>query len=50
MNKIPYIIVIGDKETSNQTISVRERGKGDLGSFNLAEFLSLIKERIKDKT
>lgn len=50
INKIPYIIVVGEKEASNETISVRERGKGDLGSFRLAEFLALVKERIKDKT
>ena len=50
INKIPYIIVVGEKEASNETISLRERGKGDLGSFKLAEFLALVKKRIKDKT
>jgi len=42
--------VIGEKEVSNKTIALRERGKGDLGSFKLTEFLALVKKRIKDKT
>ncbi|HID93857.1 MAG TPA: threonine--tRNA ligase [bacterium (Candidatus Stahlbacteria)] len=50
INKIPYIIVVGEKEASNETISLRERGKGELGSFKLTEFLALVKKRIKDKT
>jgi threonyl-tRNA synthetase len=50
ISKIPYIIVVGDKEASNETISVRERGKGDIGSFKLTEFLAMVKNRIKDKT
>ncbi len=41
--KIPYMIVIGDKEVENNNISVRQHLKGDIGKFELNEF----KEKIK---
>ena len=43
LQKIPYILIIGDKEVKSKTISVRERGKGDIGSFKLDNFLLKIK-------
>lgn len=39
IQKIPYILIIGDKEAQNQTISVRSRDKGDLGETKLDKFL-----------
>jgi threonyl-tRNA synthetase len=42
MQKIPYILVIGDKEEKNKKIAVRKRGKGDLGAMKLEEFLGMI--------
>ena len=36
--KIPFMLIIGDKEVSNQTVSVRQRGQKDLGSIKLVEF------------
>ena len=38
--KIPYILVFGDKEQSANAVSVRTRGKGDQGSMPLAEFIA----------
>ncbi len=38
--KVPYVLVMGDKEAESQSVSVRTRGKGDQGSMPLAEFLS----------
>jgi threonyl-tRNA synthetase len=40
MQKIPYILVFGDKEQSAGAVSVRVRGKGDQGSTPLAEFIA----------
>ncbi|MDR1013522.1 MAG: threonine--tRNA ligase [Coriobacteriales bacterium] len=40
--KIPYMLVVGDKEAASGTVSVRERKEGDLGSQPLAEFSALI--------
>jgi threonyl-tRNA synthetase len=48
MEKIPYIIVVGDKESSSKTISVRKRGKGDLGSQSMENFINTIKKEIKN--
>jgi len=43
LQKIPYLIIIGDKEVKSNEISVRERGKGDLGSMKLSKFLKKVK-------
>ena len=47
--KIPYMLIIGEKEQKNQSVSVRKHKKGDIGSFNFSEFLSIIKKEVDDK-
>lgn len=47
--KIPYMIVIGDKEIENRNISVRQHLKGDIGKFELNEFIEKIKLQSKFK-
>ena len=42
--KIPYMLVIGDKEIANGEVSVRERHEGDLGSMKLDDFAAIIEE------
>lgn len=42
--KIPYMLVLGDKEIENGTVSVRERHEGDLGTWEVEKFLEVIKE------
>jgi len=39
MMKIPYMLVIGEKEVENKQISVRKHGKGDLGTFTIEDFI-----------
>ncbi|MBR5827220.1 MAG: threonine--tRNA ligase [Clostridia bacterium] len=46
LEKIPYMLVIGDKEAEEGTVSVRKRGHGDQGSMATADFIELIKEDI----
>src|SRR3989339_683429 len=41
--KIPYLFIVGEKEMANHTISVRKRGKGDLGQMSLQAFLEQLK-------
>ena len=49
LQKVPYIIVVGDKEKKNNTIAVRKRGKGDMGTFSVSQFLSkYINKELKD--
>ena len=49
MQKIPYLLIIGDKEIAAQAVSVRERGKGDLGAMPIVDFLHKIEEEIRSK-
>jgi threonyl-tRNA synthetase len=48
--KIPYILVFGDKEEAAGTVSVRTRGKGDQGSASLAEFIAKSKELVESQS
>lgn len=43
LQKIPYILIIGEKEIKAKTVAVRERGKGDQGQLPLDKFLDMIK-------
>ena len=47
--KIPYIVIIGQKEQKNKTVSLRQRGKGDIGSQKLDEFIKRLKKEIEAK-
>jgi len=40
------MIIIGEKEAANKTISVRQRGKGDIGSMSYDDFLKLIEKEL----
>ncbi len=46
LRKIPYLLIIGDKEAQNQTIALRKRGKGDLGEVKLADFIEKLTREI----
>jgi threonyl-tRNA synthetase len=48
--KIPYLLVVGDKEVSSNSVSVRQRGKGDLGPEKLEGFIDKVLEEIKTKS
>ena len=47
VSKIPYMIIIGEKEEQENLISVRKHGEGDLGTFTIEEFVSLINKEIE---
>jgi len=49
MQKIPYIIVIGDKEEANDTLAVRARGKKPAFGVKLDDFISQLKEEVRDR-
>lgn len=46
LNKIPYMVIVGEKEEENETISVRKQGEGDLGTFSIKEFVSTINKEV----
>ena len=43
LQKVPYMLVIGEKEVKDNTVSVRDRKYGDLGAISIEEFISKIK-------
>jgi threonyl-tRNA synthetase len=47
LKRIPYLIIIGEKETESGTISVRKQGEGDKGSMKTGDFVSFIHSEIK---
>jgi threonyl-tRNA synthetase len=49
MQKIPHLLILGDKEIETKTVSVRERGKGDLGQMPTEKFIEKIKNLINSK-
>ena len=49
LQKIPYMLVVGDKEIEANAVAVRSRKEGDLGQVNKEEFLEKMKEEIKNK-
>ncbi|MDD3347241.1 threonine--tRNA ligase [Oscillibacter sp.] len=49
LEKIPYMLVIGDKEAESGTVSVRHRADGDLGVMSKAEFTALLKNVVDTK-
>ncbi len=49
LEKVPYMIVVGDKDIENGTVSVRSRKKGDMGSMSVDEFIKLICEEAETK-
>ena len=49
LEKIPYMLVVGDKEAAENKVSVRHRSKGDLGLMSLDEFSARILAEIKEK-
>jgi threonyl-tRNA synthetase len=49
MEKVPYILVAGDKEVQQNAVAVRERGGKDLGVMPLAEFITAVQNIIQEK-
>ncbi len=49
MEKIPYLLVVGDEEAANNTVSIESRDKGKLDSLSVADVTALILEEIKER-
>ncbi len=49
IQKLPYVIIIGDNEEQNKTISVRKRGGKDLGQMTIEDFVSIVSTEIREK-
>ncbi len=49
MQKIPYMLVVGEKEATSQTVSLRKRGEGDLGAVAVEQLVADMVAEIKDR-
>ena len=50
LKKVPYMLVVGDKETADGLVSVRSRSDGELGQMTIEEFVNRAVEEVKNKT
>ena len=46
LKKIPFMLIVGEKEEGSATVGVRRQGEGDLGSMSMAEFVAHFKEQL----
>ncbi|MDH5202499.1 MAG: threonine--tRNA ligase, partial [Nitrospirota bacterium] len=49
MRKVPYLVIIGDKEVSEQKLTLRKRSGENIGLLKIEEFIAILKDRIKNK-
>ncbi|MBQ1804946.1 MAG: threonine--tRNA ligase, partial [Oscillospiraceae bacterium] len=49
MEKIPYMVVVGDRDIENSTVSPRHRADGDLGAMSMEDFTALLHEVVDSK-
>ena len=49
LEKVPFMLVLGDRDVENQTVSVRRRSGEDLGAMPVADFASLLREEVASK-
>lgn len=49
LEKVPYMILVGDKDIENNTVSVRDRREGDIGAMSLEDFIAKAVEEIESK-
>jgi len=48
LSKIPYMLIVGEKEEASGTVSVRKHGQGDLGTFSIEEFVKLVNNEVEE--
>lgn len=49
VSKIPYMLIVGDKEASEETVSVRKHGGEDLGAMSLQDFIRLVDQQVSEE-
>lgn len=48
LKRIPYMLILGEKEENSSSVSARKQGEGDLGSMSVDEFVKIIKNEIEN--
>ena len=49
LKRIPYMLIVGEKEAENNEVSVRKQGEGDKGSMKITTFAALLKGEVEDQ-
>ena len=49
LEKIPYMLVVGENEVKSESLSIRKRGQGDLGTHPIEQVIGMINEEISKK-
>ncbi len=49
IEKIPYMVIVGEKEEAQRNLSIRSKAQGDIGKMTASDFVSMLKEEIKKK-
>jgi len=49
LNRVPYMLVVGEKEMNEQKIAVRRQGKGDIGTQPVEEFINMVVDEIQNR-
>lgn len=50
VEKVPYMLIVGEKEEADNTVSLRKQGSGDLGTYTIEAFAQIIQNEIKEAT
>ncbi len=50
VKKIPYMVIIGEKEQATGTVSVRKHTRGDLGAFQISDFYEMLRKEIESRS
>lgn len=50
LQKVPYMLIIGEKEMNEHTVSIRRHGKGDIGTQRVADFAAMVQEEVAART
>ena len=48
MKRIPYLLIVGEKEAANGEVSVRKQGEGDQGSKKIEDFAKILNEEVQN--
>jgi threonyl-tRNA synthetase len=49
LQKVPFMLIVGEKEAAERKVSVRRQGQGDLGTFTVEEFAEIIRKEVREK-
>lgn len=49
LKRIPYMLIVGEKEAENNQVSVRKQGEGDQGSMEIINFAALLNEKVREE-